>query len=217
MPQISSIEPQKKRKRFNVFTDGKFAFGCDPQIIVEKKLSIGKNLTNREIDEIISKETISKLTDKALHFLSFRPRSEKEVSDFLTKKIADLENIKFNQAKESPLIKRIIAKFKKYHYLDDLEFTRWFVKSRVKNRPKGASVLTLELRKKGISSDAITQVINQLPNQTELAIKAVSKKLNTWSRLAPVDFKRKIYQYLAPRGFNYETIKEAIAILVKKR
>jgi len=218
VPQISAIEPQKRKKnRYSVFLDGNFAFGISASTLFENQLEVGKVLKEEEIVSILQKEELSKLTDRALHFLSYRLRSEKEVTDFLIKKIAAKENIKYHQAKDSLLINQVVSKLKKYKYLNDFEFAKWFISSRIKTKPKGLRLLKLELFNKGIDKDIAEKVLSKNLNQKELAKKAIEKKIKKWQKLPPLELKKKVYSYLAGRGFDWEIIQEIVAILTKKR
>lgn len=217
MPQISAIEPQKKRKnRFNVYLDGNFAFGVNENTLVKNNLKVNQILTKSEIEKIIKDNALAKLQDAALRFLSYRQRSEKEVGDYLINKIAKDENIKYSAAKESPLIGLILSKFRKYKYIDDLEFAKWWVKSRV-SRPKGIRLIKLELLRKGVDRDTVDKVLSSAGSQADLAKKALAKKIKKWQNLPAIEFKKKIYQYLASRGFDFDTIKETFAQFVKKQ
>ena len=56
MPQITKITPQKNQDRYNVYIDNQFAFGVDKIIFVEKGLKEGKEISRKDIDEIIKKD-----------------------------------------------------------------------------------------------------------------------------------------------------------------
>ena len=217
MPLITSIEPQKKRKnRFNIFLDEEFGFAADENVLLKYNLKISQSLTESQIEKLIKENELGKLMDQSLRFLSYRPRSEKEVVDYLIGKISQKENIKYSQAKESPLIKQVVLKLKKYKYLDDFEFANWLVRSRIRSKPQGLSLVKFDLEKKGIDDEIINSIIAKYPDQTVLAKRAIEKKLANWQKLPKGDFKKKIYQYLASRGFNFETIGEVFANLEKK-
>ena len=218
MPEITAIEPQKKTKdRFNIFLDGKFAFGVSQTTAVLENLQIGKIITRDQIEKILKGEEFSRLQDSTMRFLNFRPRSEKEVRIYLTKKIAQKENVKFSQAKESPYIQKIIEKLKKYKFIDDLEFAKWFTSSRLKSHQKSTRLISWELKAKGIDQDIIEKVKKGLGSEKDLAERAVSKKIKRWRSLPHLEFKKKFYQYLSSRGFSYETIKDAFAKFDKLR
>lgn len=218
MPKITAISPQKKKSdRFNIFLDEKFAFGIEAEILLSNSLKVGQILQDEEIARIIKSEQGIKLLDLATNFLSFRPRSEKETREYLAKKISAKEGIKFHQARESEQIEKIIEKLRKYKYLNDLEFTKWFLASRTSSRPKGSALIKLELKRKGIGQETIDEIFTESPKETDLAKRAVEKKLKRWQNLPILDFKKKLYQYLSSRGFDFDTIRETFAFYSKKR
>ena len=216
--QVTSVEPQRKRKdRLNIFLNGSYAFSLDTGTVLKNNIKKGRELSQKEIELLLRENETSKLINLSLNYLSYRPRSQKEITDYLAKKIAQFENIKFNQAKESELIEECIRKLTKYKYIDDVEFAKWWAESRSRSNPKGTRLIKLELLRKGIARDIIDEILEKNLNQKELALKAIQKKLKIWKNLPSVEFKNKAYRYLASRGFDYDQINETVAQLIKKR
>ena len=156
MAIISAVEPQKstqlkKNKRFNVFVDQNYAFSVSEENLLKYKLKSGLSLDEKEIKIIINDEFYKKILDYCINFLSFRPRTEKEVTDYIVKKISTKQNIPFKDAKDSQIIPEIIKKLKKYKYINDKDFIAWWIKSRNDSKQKGTRLIKLELRQKGIS------------------------------------------------------------------
>lgn len=202
MPQITAIESQKRRKahRFNVFVDGQFSFACDEKILADENLKIGQNITQAKIENIISEYELSKNLDKVLNFLSFRPRSKKEIENYLKKK---------NLGEDEK--KLILKKLEKLKMINDLEFAKFFVESRVKFRPKGKRLMAAELVQKGIARQIIEKVLQDAEiSELDLAKEAISKNLPKFLKLPKFEAKNKIAQFLARRGFPWETIKTII-------
>jgi len=217
VPKVTSVEPQKKKKeRFNVYIDGRFAFGANLETILKYQIKSAKVFSEEQLSQIIRKEEISKLFDATLKFLSYRPRSQKEVEDYLIGKISKKENIKFSQAKESNLIAEVVSKLKNYKYLNDIEFSKWWINSRTRSSPRGKMILKSELFQKGIDREIIDDLINNIKNQKPLALKAIGKKLPRWQKLSNLEFKKKVYSFLISRGFDFDTIKEVVAQIEKK-
>lgn len=218
MLQITDISPQKRKKeRYNVFVNDKFSFAANAEIVLKNNLKVGKNISQELIDKITKEDQSTKLMDRVMNFLSFRPRSEKEIRDYLAKKIANNENIKFNQASQSPLIDQIIKKLKKYHFINDLEFAKLWIASRSSSsNSKGINLVKFELLKKGINKEIVEKVLEKTPNQVNLAQKALEKKIKKWQKLPTFEKKKKIYQFLVNRGFDFETIEEVFAKVAKK-
>ncbi len=70
---------------------------------------------------------IDRYYNLSLRYLSYRPRSEKEVFDYLMLKT---KNLKLENIEE--LVGRIITKLKKVKFLVDREFARFWVELRTK-------------------------------------------------------------------------------------
>lgn len=95
---ITKLVPQKRGSRFNVFIDGKFAFGVSTFVATKYKLSENTQLTDEEYLSIYKDEQTEYLKQKALDYLSARPRSEKEVRDKLKSKLST-PNTKYQTSK----------------------------------------------------------------------------------------------------------------------
>ncbi len=147
--------------------------------------------------------------NKALKFLSYRPRSEKEVRDKLLK-------VKVPE----DLINKIIKKLKDYKFLDDLEFAKIFTRERSLLKLKPARVIKFELKQKGISKDIIEEVFTgskEEEKDLEKAKEIIQKKIERYKGLDSFKIREKLSRFLVSKGFDYDTIKEAIdEILTKK-
>lgn len=148
-------------------------------------------------------DEFEKYLNKALHFLSFRPRSEKEIRDKLLSKKAPEE-----------IIERIINSLKEHKFLNDEDFAKWFIEQRLRFRPKGMRIIKMELKQKGISKDIIESVIQNsefiIQNDLESAKKLVEKKFDKYKDLEKQAIYQKLGAFLARRGFDWGTIKKSI-------
>lgn len=142
------------------------------------------------------------LLDSALKFLSYRPRSEKEVEVFLRQK-----------TKDDTLINQTVTKLEKAKLIDDEAFAKWYIESRSRTRPRGPRLLALELKSKGIDLETMNDYSMTTNDEIALATKALEKKANLWSKLSDREFQQKAWRFLMTRGFS----SSAIAQVVKKR
>lgn len=145
-----------------------------------------------------------KLMEAAIHFVSYRPRSEKEFRDFLINKLAKSHTT-------APLVlTKVIERMKDLGYIDDYAFSSWWVGQRTGSKPKGERVIALELSRKGISREVIAEIIGQIMkgerSEKVLARLAAEKKLPGWSHLPHVKKKQKLAEYLLRRGFASDTV-----------
>ncbi len=147
-----------------------------------------------------------KLVNASLRFVSYRPRSEKELADFLTKKITKWK------LSGALLVQKVIGRMGELGYVDDEKFALWWLGQRTTFKLKGNRVIAMELAAKGVSRAIISQVLATREPQSALedAQKAIAKKEGAWAKLPPQERKKKLYDYLGRRGFDFETIAKLI-------
>jgi regulatory protein len=149
-----------------------------------------------------------KFYNKALKFLSYRPRSEEEV----------IKKLKSKKAPEE-VIKKVIKKLKEYKFLDDLEFIKWWIDSRLKFKPRSLRLIERELLQKGIKAEDVKDQIVKIKNMdldVESARKLVEKKISKYGNLSRQEIYQKLGRFLASKGFNWDTIKRSIDEILKK-
>ena len=197
MAKITGLKLQKRNKdRVNVYLDGEFAFGLSK--IVAAWLQTGQELSEEKIAELKAQDDVEVALQRALNFLSYRPRSEKEVR----------QNLKKHKYHEG-VIDEIIERLKRGGLVNDESFAGLWVENRSEFRPRGERMLRSELRQKGIPDDVISGAVENL-DETSLAIKAAQKKARRYRDLEWDDFRKKMYSFLARRGFHYGIISEVV-------
>jgi len=140
--------------------------------------------------------------DVAVRYLANRPRSVDEIERHLRGK-----------RYEPAAIERAIDQLRAQRYVDDLAFARYWVEQRARFRPKGDRALVSELLAKGVARETIGLVVGERDPDAELtqAREAIRRPITRWAALDARERKRKIQQYLAARGFSYDTIEAVIA------
>jgi regulatory protein len=77
----------KNPNRANIFINNKYSFSLDISQLSDNPLKIGQTLTAPELDHFKKLSSLGKLYARALEYALTRPRSEKEVRDYLLRKI----------------------------------------------------------------------------------------------------------------------------------
>jgi len=213
MFKVTSVEPQKKSasrrtKRFNIFLDGEFAFGADEDLVVNRRLVIGKIITPEDMEKILYEAEIGKLMEKMYRWFGLRQHSEKEVKDYFRNKT-------FSQL----VVDAVIEVLKKKGMVNDLEFAKAWVEARRRSKQKGIRAIKAELFQKGIDKEIIEEVISHqssVISEEELAKQALEKKMKVWKNLDPKRLYQKSIEFLLRKGFEYENVKEAVEKIFKK-
>ncbi len=165
----------------------------------------------------LPKSDFEELYNKALRFLSHRPRSEKEIRDRLKIKYKKL-NIKNLES----IIDNVITELKEQKFIDDEEFARWWIEQRTRFKPRSLKLIKIELRQKGISQELQEKVINDLGlminDDLEQAKRLVEKRIKRFRNkfgMTREEIYQKLGRFLASKGFDWDTIKKAISHALK--
>lgn len=193
--KITTLEFQKKNPdRVSVFLDGRFAFGLPA--IMAARLKRGQFLSDAEIQALQADDTIETAYNRALNYLSYRPRSRAEVDRYLQKR--DLSESQ---------IEAVAERLERAGLLDDEAFAQYWVENRERFRPKGLRALRYELWSKGISNETIERALVSV-DVPDSAYRSATRKARQLAHLDRQAFTKKIIEYLARRGFDYEVARE---------
>jgi regulatory protein len=211
--KITQLLPQKRGTRFNLFTDDKFAFGVSSFVASKYKLTEGLEISPVDLENIYCEEQVEFLKQKAMDFLSARPRSEKEVRDKLKLRYSvHSKKTKYQlpDSKYQEIEAAVLAFLTKYRYLDDQKFAEWLVGQRLA-QGKGPQFIKQDLFQKGVDKDVIKSVLASLDTNKALA-KTYKKGLKKYEKEPdPYKKKQKLYRYLASRGFNIDQINSVLS------
>ena len=207
MPRITSIKPQKSKKRVNIYLDNKFGFGIDLENFVKLGLKVEQELTEEKVSEIVKKAEFQKTLDKLLGFATLRPRSEKEVHGWFRRK-------KVHESLQKDLLERL----RHFELLDDEKFARWWVGQRLQFKSKSKKALIFELKGKGMNQNIIDDVLAEVQvDEGTLAVELLKKKDRNLPRGKAGWDGPKMLRYLGGRGFDWETARESVKIHLEWR
>jgi len=210
---ITKIERQKKRtSRKSVFIDGSFAFGVSDEVLLKFSLHEGAQLDKGALEKILETENEETAKQKALRFLSIRPRSKKEIRDYLLKK-------EFSAA----ITEKIVGRLETLNMLDDVAFARMVCRDALAKKPAGAKMLRQGLIRKGVPGPIVETVLAEFSTPESeflMAVKAAERqrvRIGRSSKQLDSDhFKKKIVDYLVRRGFAFDTALSATKQLLSK-
>ena len=203
----------KNQNRANIFVNGKYRFSLDIFQLTQLNIKVGSKFTKTEIENLEQQSEFGKLYALALNYCLMRPRSKKEISDYLWKKTLNrkLKNRKTGEFYEKKgvskiSVEQVLNRLIEKKYIDDEKFAKFWVENR--NQRKGSSIKKLksELFSKGVSSDIIEQVLSESNRNDEDEIqKIIAKKAKKYTD------EQKLIAYLARQGFSFDEIKKVIS------
>ena len=215
--KVTQVEPQKKNpNRFNIFLDGKFAFGADEDLVVNRRLIVGKEIDPGDLDKILIEAEVGKLMDRVYGLLSIRARSEKEIKDYL-KTASYKRKLKGEEPISEMVANAVIDRAIQKGLINDLDFAKAWAESRSKTR--GWQRVKQELFQKGIGREIVDELNDSnhfREDEQKTAERLLEKKNRLWSNLPEMEFRRKATDYLMRRGFEYGVAKAVVESFLKK-
>jgi regulatory protein len=193
MRKITAIEVQKRTpNRVNIHLDGEFAFGLAR--IVAAWLRVGQELSDEKIEELQARDARERAYQQAMLFLSYRARSESEIRRNLRKhEIPDM------------VIEETIERLRQDGLANDREFASAWVENRNTFRPRSRRMMALELKQKGLDDEAIQSAVEGVDDEAS-AYEAAQKRAARFKGLEWNEFRKKLSEFLARRGFSYSVI-----------
>ncbi len=204
MSVITAILPTPRHPgRYELVVDGESYATLSLEAIERLNLNVGRSI-DALAEQIAAEAAQLKVYDRALNMLAFRARSSAELSRALVRK-----------GEEKPHVERAIARLQEQGLLDDAAFAQAFTRAKVLGANQSRRRVQQELARKGVarevSDEAITTVFeDEAVDQRELVETAARKKLRSLVKLEPVVRRRRLYAFLARRGYDADDIRKAM-------
>ena len=205
MPVITAIEPSRRREgRFELLVDGKHHATVSVEIVERLGLRVGLPL--EPLAEALEREAALLTTyDRALRMLASRARARAELRRLLLRKGEPAEYV-------DAALERLVAA----RLLDDEAFARQFTRSRSAGRGTSRRRIQQELDRRGVArataDGAIAAVYEEEQiDEGDVAVQAARKRLRSLAGLDPAVRNRRLFAFLARRGYDSADIRRAIA------
>jgi regulatory protein len=131
-------------------------------------------------------------------FLSYRARSESEIR----------RNLHKHEIPE-PVIEETLERLRRDGLANDDQFARAWVENRTTFRPRSRRMMALELRQKGLDEEAAKSALADVDDEA-LAYEAATKRVPRLKGLEWSEFRKKLSDFLARRGFSYSVITSVV-------
>jgi len=190
MKKITALVVQKRNpNRVNLYLDGEYAFGVAR--IVAAWLKVGLELDEKKIEQLQVEDARERALQQSLLFLGYRARSESEIR----------QNLRKHEIPET-VIDETLARLKQDGLANDNEFAQSWVENRSTFRPRSRRMLTMELRQKGLDEESMQSALENVKDGP-LAYEAAQKRAIRFKELEWNEFRKKLSEFLARRGFSY--------------
>lgn len=195
---VTAVDRQRRRRRVNVFVDGRFALALGAELAAERDVRPGRELTPAELSALAVAEERRGAMESALRLLSYRPRTEQELRQRLRRK-----------GFGAPVVGETLRRLRELGYLDDQAFARFYTETQQASRPRSKRLLTGELRWRGVAQETAEEATAEVSDE-EAAYLAASRRLRALRDLEYVRFRERLGSFLTRRGFSYDVARRTI-------
>ena len=198
MKKITGIEVQKRTpNRVNIYLDGEFAFGLAR--IVAAWLRVGQELSEEKIEQLQAEDARERAFQQAMLFLSYRARSESEIR----------ANLRKHEIPET-VIEQTLERLRQNGFANDDQFAHAWVENRTTFRPRSRRMMAMELRQKGLDDETVQSAVEGVDDEAT-AYEVARKRAPRWKALEWNDFRKKLSEFLARRGYSYSVIAPVVS------
>lgn len=220
--KITKISQQIKRKdRYSIYVDEKYSFSLSDYQLISAGLKVGKEYTEASLYELINESQFGKAYERALNYVMIRPRSAKEIRDYLSrtflypkpKMYVNKQGERIVKKKEvdksatQHMIERVLERLEEKGYSSDQKFAEAWVRSRQLTKKSSKRRLQQELQAKGVASDIISTVLDDGSIDESGNLRRIIEKKQKQTRYQD---ETKLTQYLLRQGFSYSDIKKEL-------
>src|SRR6266498_5520981 len=112
--KITAIKAQVRNpERVSIYVDGKYSFSLTQSQLLEHRLHSGLEVAEEELTKLKYASDYGKILERVMNFIMIRPRSAREVRDYLWRKEAEPE-----------LAASVMRYLRDRVYLDDAKFAK---------------------------------------------------------------------------------------------
>ena len=204
MSVITGIIPSaKKTGRFDLLVNGRHEATLSIEAVERLALAVGRGFD--EVRDAVRREAALLATyDRALNLLALRARSSQELRRQLVRK-----------GEPADQVDAAIARLQMAGFLDDHAFARQFARSKAVGAGMSRRRIQQELGRRGVArqigDDAIADVFaEEQLDEHAVVEEAARKKLRSLKNLDAGTRKRRLYAFLARRGYDLDDIRRVM-------
>ena len=208
--RITDISPAGRREgRFDVLVDGKRVAVLSMEAVDRLRLHTGDPYTDQLAAKIAAESEQVRVFDRALAMLASRSRAARELRLAMLRK-----------REPEALVDAAIAKLLRIGALDDARFARQFVRSRMSRAGFSTRRLQSELARRGVERSAADAAIAEVREDeaidpAETLERLAARKLRMMSKLDGPTRDRRLYAFLARRGYDSSEIRLVMQTLAE--
>lgn len=208
MPVVTALEPIRGRLGgFVLEVDEAARFRVSEHLCQREGLRVGARLAAVELDALREEAGAAEAMDRAVHYLSYRPRTCREVRTYL------------GSHGLSRYADGALERCLEVGYLNDEAYAMAFVRERLRLKPRGRPRLVSELLARGVDRQTADRAVDAALDDEGVSEDALlrdvaARRASSLRNLDPPRARRRLSAFLARRGFRAADIRTVVSELL---
>lgn len=193
--KITDIRPRRKGLSA-VYIDGEYALSLDTQTLLEHRIDIGREFDDEELHDLIESSNERRAKEKALWLISYRSHSKKELRD------------KISRTCDRQSAEKAVERMEELGLVNDRDYAERCAQTLIFTKHMSKRCAAMELRRKGIESEIIDEVLDDIEVDEREQIQAVIER--KYPKIDDEKIRRRAVAALQRLGYGWENIKAVI-------
>ena len=193
--KITDIRPRRKGLSA-VYIDGEYALSLDTQTLLEHRTDIGREFDDEELHDLIESSNERRAKEKALWLISYRSHSKKELRD------------KISRTCDRQSAEKAVERMEELGLVNDRDYAERCAQTLIFTKHMSKRGAAMELRRKGIESEIINEVLDDIEVDEREQIQAVIER--KYPKIDDEKIRRRAVAALQRLGYGWEDIKAVI-------
>ena len=193
--KITDILPRRKGLSA-VYIDGEYALSLDTQTLLEHRIDIGRELDDEELHDLIESSNERRAKEKALWLISYRSHSKKELRD------------KIRRTCDRQSAEKAVERMEELGLVNDRDYAERCAQTLIFTKHMSKRGAAMELRRKGIESEIIDEVLGDIEVDEREQIQAVIER--KYPKIGDEKIRRRAVAALQRLGYGWDDIKDVI-------
>jgi regulatory protein len=196
-------EHPRRAGRYVVDVDGREFAVVTAEALSDLKVHVGGTIDDARAAKLREATEYAATYDRALSMLTFRARSARDLRRRLVQKGESAERVD-----------RVIERLRELRLVNDADFARQLARSKV---AAGASKRRLhqELFKRGVAREVANEAVDEVfaedgVSDADSIERVARKKWRTLAALEPMTRRRRLYAFLARRGYGSDEVSRIV-------
>ena len=189
---ITAVE-QSKNKRYRIYGDDTFQFALYKTEMNQFGIKENAEIENKIMQKIREEIVLKRAKERALYLLDRTPLTVHTLKDKL--KQSDYPVI---------VVDRVVEFLEEYHYLDDQEYVKMYVKSYANKKNK--KQIQYDLYRKGISRELVENYFAQHEYSEDACFEKQFFRYIRGKNLQDRTMRQKVFRYFYGKGFSASVI-----------